>query len=99
MAKSVLIQSLNSLSKRIDDLISENMELKKEKEELEKEIQDLRRQHELDKSSIQKAQRDLEFLALSHRLADSPEALISARNKISELIRTIDKCILLMNED
>lgn len=42
---------------------------------------------------------DVEFLTVSHRLADSPEAIRSARTRISRMIRTIDKCITLLKDD
>lgn len=42
---------------------------------------------------------EVEFLTLSHRLADSPQALADARRKISGLIRKIDAAIALIKTD
>lgn len=99
MAKSELIQSLASLSKKLNVLLKTQQKLREQVKSLENENFELRKQHEIDLSLLDQAKKEIEFLSLSHRLASSPEALISARNKISELIRTIDSCIRIINED
>lgn len=67
--------------------------------ELEKENENLR--HDLDdhRQRLETALRDSEFLTMSHRLADSPDSIISARRRIARLIRTIDKCISMIKEE
>ena len=67
--------------------------------ELEKKNDELLRQHQEDSLLIQKAQKEIDFLSLSHRLADSPKALVDARSIISKLIKNIDNCIRLLKED
>lgn len=99
MAKPELISSIANLSKKIDKLIETQKKLQKRVTELELANQELRTQHEEDLNKISKAQKDIEYLSLSYRLADSPEALVEARNKISKLLRTVDSCIRLINED
>ena len=99
MAKPVLIQTIDSLSKKIDSLLENQKSLFEKVKALEKENQRLILMHDEDNKQLEKAQQDIEFLTLSHRLADSPEALIAARNKISQLIRTIDSCILMIKEN
>lgn len=99
MAKPVLLQSFNNLSKKIDSLIETQKDLQERLKHLENENQELRTQHLKDQEDLDNAKKDIEFLKLSHRLADNPEALISARNKISQLIRTIDSCIRMIKED
>ena len=79
------MQQQKSLQERIDNLEMQN--------------QELRKQHDVDVSLLDNAKKNIEFLSVSHRLAATPEALISARNKVSKLIRTIDSCIRMINED
>lgn len=99
MAKPELISSISSLSKKIDTLLESQVKLLNRVKYLENLSTELMKQHEEDVRLIEKAQKDIDYLSLSHRLADSPEALVEARNKISKLIRTIDNCIRLIKED
>ena len=99
MAKPELLQSFSILSKKVDLLLEKQNKLQSRIKFLENLNEELKRQHEIDVASIEKAQKEIEFLSLSYRLAASPEALVSARNKISKLIRTIDSCIRMINED
>ena len=99
MANAELLNSLNALSRRINKLLQQNMNLQKQLMELENSNKELRKMHEEDMALLENAQKQIEFLSLSHRLANSPEALVEARNKISQLIRTIDSCIRLLKQD
>lgn len=99
MAKPVLLQTISILSKKVDELLEAQNSMLDKVRTLELENQELRLQHEKDTEMLDAAKKDIEFLSLSHRLADSPEAIISARNKISKLIRTIDSCIRIIKED
>ncbi|MCH5227412.1 MAG: hypothetical protein J1F16_06325 [Muribaculaceae bacterium] len=99
MAKPELLQSISSLAKKIDALSNQNLSLMQRIKELEDSNRLLSIQHLNDVKELEKAQKEIEFLSLSHRLAASPEALVEARNKVSSLIRTIDSCIRLIKED
>ena len=99
MAKPELIQTLSRLSKKIDSLLEENKSLHEKVKTLEKNNKELISSHLNDTLLLNKARKEIEFLSLSHRLAASPEALVEARNKISNLLRTIDTCIRMINED
>ena len=99
MGRPELLHSILALSKKIDRLLESQKKLQTRIQELEISNENLTRQHEIDQKALKKAKQEVEFLSLSHRLASSPEALISARNEISRLIRTIDNCIRLINED
>ncbi|MDE6271890.1 MAG: hypothetical protein K2M31_02655 [Muribaculaceae bacterium] len=50
-------------------------------------------------SQLQQANLEIEFLTLSHRLADSPQALANARKTISRIIRKVDAAIALIKSD
>ena len=99
MSKPELISSLNVLSKRIDSLVQTQRKLQDRIIQLENSNLELMKQHESDQLALKAAQKDIEYLSLSHRLADSPEALVKARAEIARLIRTIDSCIRLIIED
>lgn len=99
MAKPELIRSVSDLVKKIDSLLNLQKKLQDRVAALETQNRELMKQHIDDVSSLEKAKRELDFLTISHRLADSPEALVSARNEISKLIRTIDNCIRMIKED
>ena len=51
------------------------------------------------KAELHKARLDAEYLTLSHRLADSPEALLTARHLLASLIRKVDSAINLVKND
>lgn len=99
MAQPELIRSIAILSKRIDALINENKTLNDKVNSLQQINDELQRQHSIDSESLMKANKEIEFLKLSHRLAQSPEALVEARQKIASLIRNIDICIRLIADD
>lgn len=99
MAKPELILSITELNKKIDMLLARQQKLSERVNELENVNRQLSIQHLKDMEHIDKLNKEIEFLSLSHRLANTPEALVSARAKISALIRTIDSCIRLIKED
>lgn len=99
MAQPQLIQSLSSLHKKIESLVSENKFLRERVRNLEIENADLKSIHDSDKVDLDNASKDIEFLSMSHKLAESADNIILARKKISRLIRTIDNCIRMINEE
>lgn len=99
MAKSEIARSFQALSKKIDSLILENTSLRSRIDTLSLQNEELLGQHAQDQKALEKANKEIEYLSLSHRLASSPEALVEARKEISRLIRTIDSCIRLIKED
>ena len=99
MAKSDLIYSLSLLSRKIDTLLEQQNQFRKRIDELEKDNNALRAQLAKKEMMLSNTEKDVEFLSLSYRLADSPEALVKARKEISSLLRTIDSCIRLLKED
>lgn len=95
--------SLNSLLKNIDEkvsrLSSSRDQLSQRISILEKENEDLRLELDQTKKKLDKALTDVEFLTVSHRLADSPDSLVATRRKIARLIRHIDNCIAMLKDD
>lgn len=67
--------------------------------ELEEANADLQYQLRQTQSELEQSRRDAEFLTLSHRLAESPAALVQARKIIASMIRRVDKAISLAGDD
>ena len=99
MAKSDILHSISQLSKKIDALLVEREKLLDQIQKLKAENHELSLQHQNDVMLLENTKKDVEFLRLSHKLADSPEALVEARKEISSLVRTIDSCIRLIKEN
>ncbi|MCH5224541.1 MAG: hypothetical protein J1D77_01030 [Muribaculaceae bacterium] len=99
MAQPELIQTVQTLSRKVDTLLGDLKKAQEIAKKLEIANTELRKQHEKDVLALESAKRDIEFLKISHRLAATPEALVSARNQITQLIKTIDSCIRMINDD
>lgn len=99
MATPELINSISALSRKIDRLLERYASLQMKVKSLEEENFLLRKEKEDADERLEQAGKEIEFLKLSHRLADSPEALVSARQNVAGLIRTIDSCIRMLKED
>lgn len=67
--------------------------------ELEKKIADLSASVKDKDEQLRRANLEIEFLTLSHRLADTPEALANARLTIARIIRKVDSAIALIKAD
>lgn len=99
MAQQQFLQSLSELNSRIETLVESQKNLQIIIEELKKRNQVLEEMHQADMARSQQQELDIEFLSMSHRLANSPDTIVSARKKIIGLIRTINKCIRMLNEE
>lgn len=85
-------QKIAMLAESRDQALSRCEMLSSRIEELESDLDESR-------ESLRKANLEIEFLTLSHRLADSPEAIVNARKTISRIIRRIDAAIALIKSD
>ena len=94
-----LVAVLNSLESKISELIESRTQLKTQVAFLEEENRQLKSQLLEKDNRINSLSNDLEFLTMSHKLADNPDALIATRRKIARLIRTIDTCISMIKEE
>lgn len=96
---SPLIQVLQSIAEKAHSLGEKNQTLKARISVLEKENSELRQELEDCKKELETSRRDVEFLTMSHRLASSPDSIISTRRHIARLIRIIDTCISMLKEE
>ena len=98
-----MAQPLITLLSQISDKITELEAIQEQKNSrikfLEEENQDLREKLKEQSQLLNQANIDKEFLTMSHRLADSPDTIISTRRRIARLIRTIDNCISMLKEE
>lgn len=93
-----LLSVLESMQQKIEALTVRAAELRERNEALEETNRQLQRQIEEITAERDRASLDSEFLALSHRLASSPDTIIDARRHIAGLIRNIDRCIEMLKE-
>ncbi len=89
---------MSRLQEAVTEVKAENQRLQERNRILEEENANLRRDAREAFEQRDKAMLDAEFLAVSHKLADSPDTLVAARRRISSLIRKIDRCIEMMKE-
>lgn len=89
---------LDTLRLQIEARRKEYARLKERNRLLEEENADLRRLAAEAQKEREKAMLDAEFLAVSHKLADSPDTLVSARHHLARLIRNIDRCLEMLKE-
>lgn len=93
-----LIDVLNSLSSRIESLAEDYKKLEERIKELESENELLKAEISEKDRELKMSQQDVEYLTISHRLADNPDSIISARRHIARLVRTIDNCISMLRD-
>ena len=80
------------LASQRDAAVAAQADLRREADDLREELEDCREQ-------LRTARMEVDFLTVSHRLADSPANLISARRRLQRLIAKIDRCVSLLKED
>lgn len=97
MAES-LTTLLGNLQSRISDLVAHNESLRRRNADLERENADLRVEAQEALRARKRAELDVEYLAVSHKLADNPDNLIATRRHIAQLIRNIDRCLEMLKE-
>ena len=93
-----LLSMLDTLEGKIKELLEKNSALSIHNETLKAENEDLRRQIAEAIKERDRARLDSEYLAMSHKLADSPDTLVDTRRHFSKMIRNIDRCLEMLKE-
>lgn len=93
-----LIPRIEEATERLAKLGAKYQALLNRVEQLEEKNADLSAENERLERKLVHAQTDIEFLTMSHRLADDPESLLAARRKVAAMIRDIDRCISQLKE-
>lgn len=89
---SDLREAMKELASQRDKAVRESALLNVRVETLEGQLADTRRE-------LEQARMEIDFLTVSHRLAEDPDHLISARRRVQRLIAKIDRCVGLLKED
>ena len=87
------------LRSKIEQLAAQRDEALAARAAKEREAAALRDELEECREELRVARMEVDFLTVSHRLADSPANLISARRRVQRLIAKIDRCVALLKED
>ena len=97
--ESSISKELQEIAVRIRLLAAQRDEAENGLKKALEEVDDLRRQLAEAREEIHKKDLDIEFLTLSHKLADTPQALAEARLTVRRLALRVDKAISLLEED
>lgn len=87
-----VLEKIRRADERRRELEEELLQARKEAEQLQSELRQTR-----EEATRLRSERD--FLEISRRLADTPEALIKSRRHIATLIRRIESSIKRLEED
>lgn len=90
---------LASLQQKISILAAQRDDALQRLEDALKSNDKLREQLENSQRLLQQRNMDAEFLSVSHKLADNPQALADARATIRKMILRVEKAIRLLEED
>lgn len=93
-----LQQRIEEVGRKIERLERERRELLQQNVRLKAENADLTDENRRLRAELTSAQRDAEFLSMSHRLASDADSIVKARRRISGMIREIDRCISQLKE-
>lgn len=90
---------LRGLSAGISRLASQRDEALEALEQAREEISDLRQKLREAEKELHRKYLDVEYLTVSHKLADSPQALAEARATVKKMIAAVEKTISLLRAD
>lgn len=94
-----LHRTITELRSKIEQLAAQRDAALAAQAAKEQEAAALRDELEECREELRVARMEVDFLTVSHRLADSPANLISARRRVQRLIAKIDRCVALLKED
>ncbi len=93
-----LLQILDEMAQKIDAMGAECRRLRARNAELEEEARAAREASKESQKERDRARLDVEFLQVSHKLADNPDTLVATRRRLARLIRNIDRCLEMLKE-
>ena len=97
--ESSVSKELEELSANIGILASQRDEARAALKRASEEIEDLKKELEQAREELHQKDLDVEFLTLSHRLAESPQSLADARATVKRILGKVDKAIALLKDD
>lgn len=87
------------LTLKIEELASQRDAAIDARERAKQEIADLKRDLQQTREELHRMALDVEFLTVSRKLADTPQALVEARATVKRMLAKVDKAIELLKED
>lgn len=96
---STVSEELQQISRQIETLAAQRDEARKALKMALERAADLEAELELSREELHKQELDVEFLSLSHKLADTPQKLAEARATVRRMIAGVDRAIALLKDD
>lgn len=90
---------LTGLAVKIGRLAAQRDEALKRLRKAEEETADLRRELAAMREELHRKELDVEYLSLSHKLADTPQALAEARKTVRRMLAGVERALALLKED
>lgn len=94
-----LTQVIKEIRSNIEEIASQRDDALDANRKLTQEVESLRLQLDECRQELKTTRMEVDFLTVSHRLADSPENIISARRRLQRLIAKVDRCVSLLKDD
>lgn len=92
-------EEMHELARKIGILATQRDEALAELKRTQETVSDLERELEKTQEELHRKELDVEFLTVSHKLADGPQALADARKVIRKMIARIDKAMAMLRDD
>lgn len=96
---STVGKELQRLTGYIETLAAQRDEARRQLRKAQEEAADLRNELKKTLEELHKARLDVEYLTISHKLAENPQAVAQAREAIKGMVRRVDKAIALLKSD
>ena len=97
--ESSFSNEIRELSRQIETLATQRDEARQALKRAREEVADLQIRLEESEKAAKRMSLDIEYLTLSHKLADTPQKLAEARATLRRLIARVDKAISLVRDD
>lgn len=97
--ESSFSDEMREISRMVEILASQRDDALKELKVAREEVEILRLELAEAQKDLHKKNLDVEFLTLSHKLADSPQSLAEARATVRRLKAGVEKAISLLRDD
>lgn len=96
----------NSLAERLTQLESKMLTLVSQRDKALSELKAVRQENASlnqqlisTRSALEESRMEAEYLSVSHKLADNPQALAEARQSLRKMIARVEKAIRLLEDD
>jgi peptidoglycan hydrolase CwlO-like protein len=91
-------QRLSRIRTKVEEVVGENVSLKRENSLLQEELEGLKKTIALQKNALAELKEENKLIKLAKEMSMSGSDVHDLKIKINELVRDIDRCIDLLNE-